>query len=321
MARNQEKAQSMLNRWQQIKRDMEKGDVQLRPWNTAECRSVPEAERWRKEVIKEVSRKVAEIQNASLGEHRIRELNDEINKLLREKVRWERQILDLGGPNYLARAKKDVQFEGQEAQGSRGYKYFGAAKDLPGVRELFEKPVSGPAKRTRYEMHRGVTPDYYGYRDDDDGVLEKFERRAEQRIRKKVIEEWKLAQQKKLEGSTEGALPADDGGELLPSSVPEITTAEEKAGYSSLVTVPSQTQVAGSLIEAKKRRLLHRLGITTGAPGGSRKDGRSGEGDSAEAEDVVDEDSESDSGSEEEQERDGAPGETGGAKKPGASGK
>ena len=28
--------------------------------------------------------------------------------------------------------------EGKEVPGNRGYKYFGAAKDLPGVRELFE---------------------------------------------------------------------------------------------------------------------------------------------------------------------------------------
>jgi len=33
-----------------------------------------------------VARGVSEIQNASLGEYRIRELNDQINKLLREKV-------------------------------------------------------------------------------------------------------------------------------------------------------------------------------------------------------------------------------------------
>ena len=36
----------------------------------------------------------------SLGEHKIRDLNDEINKLLRTKAHWERRILELGGPNY-----------------------------------------------------------------------------------------------------------------------------------------------------------------------------------------------------------------------------
>ena len=37
---------------------------------------------------------------AGLGEFKLRDLNDEINKLLREKGHWEDQILALGGPDY-----------------------------------------------------------------------------------------------------------------------------------------------------------------------------------------------------------------------------
>ena len=37
---------------------------------------------------------------AGLGEFKIRDLNDEINKLLREKHLWEEQIKVLGGPDY-----------------------------------------------------------------------------------------------------------------------------------------------------------------------------------------------------------------------------
>ncbi len=37
---------------------------------------------------------------AGLGEFRIRDLNDEINKLLREKRHWEARIKELGGPDY-----------------------------------------------------------------------------------------------------------------------------------------------------------------------------------------------------------------------------
>jgi len=37
---------------------------------------------------------------AGLGEFRIRDLNDEINKLLREKGHWEVRIRELGGPDY-----------------------------------------------------------------------------------------------------------------------------------------------------------------------------------------------------------------------------
>lgn len=32
-----------------------------------------------------------------------------------------------------------LDHEGKEVPGNRGYKYFGAAKELPGVKELFEQ--------------------------------------------------------------------------------------------------------------------------------------------------------------------------------------
>lgn len=37
--------------------------------------------------------------------NRIRDLNDEINKLIREKGHWEKRIVELGGPNYAATSK------------------------------------------------------------------------------------------------------------------------------------------------------------------------------------------------------------------------
>ena len=48
-------------------------------------------------------RQVGEIQNPGLGEFKIRDLNDQINKLIREKGHWEKRIVDLGGPNYFVR--------------------------------------------------------------------------------------------------------------------------------------------------------------------------------------------------------------------------
>ena len=35
-----------------------------------------------------------------MGEYKLRDLNDNINKLLREKGHWEDQIKKLGGPDY-----------------------------------------------------------------------------------------------------------------------------------------------------------------------------------------------------------------------------
>ena len=46
---------------------------------------------------------MSQIQNAGLDEFRIRNLNDEINTLLREKGHWEARIRELGGPDLPGR--------------------------------------------------------------------------------------------------------------------------------------------------------------------------------------------------------------------------
>jgi pre-mRNA-splicing factor ISY1 len=80
-----------------------------------------------------------------------------------------------------------------------GYKYFGAAKQLPGVKELFELPPEIRKKRNRYEMYKRIDMDYYGFRDDEDGVLENLERDAEKEMRAKAIEEWERIEAVKAE--------------------------------------------------------------------------------------------------------------------------
>lgn len=58
-----------------------------------------------------------------MGEFRIRDLNDDINKLLREKGHWEVRIRELGGPDYSRVGPKMLDQEGKEVPGNRGYKY------------------------------------------------------------------------------------------------------------------------------------------------------------------------------------------------------
>ena len=59
---------------------------------------------------------------------RIRDLNDEINKLIREKGHWEVRILELGGPDYARAAPKVQDSQGFEIQGATGkgsgYRWF-----------------------------------------------------------------------------------------------------------------------------------------------------------------------------------------------------
>jgi hypothetical protein len=92
-------------------------------------------------------------------ESKTRQLNDEINKLLREKRHWERRIVELGGANHSRAGDPQLLDEnGNELPGSRGYRYFGAARDLPGVRELFSKAPtnSSDVRRSRGDMNKFV---------------------------------------------------------------------------------------------------------------------------------------------------------------------
>jgi len=75
---------------------------------------------------------------------------------------------------------------------SAGYRYFGAAKQLPGVKELFEREAPKVVRKTRFQMHKAIDPDYYGFRDEEDGVLVKVEEEAEKNMRAEVRgHEWR----------------------------------------------------------------------------------------------------------------------------------
>lgn len=84
MARNQEKAQSMMNRYLKGKQDEQSGPKKLRPFLASEVSDLQEADKWHHQIVREISRKVSEIQNAGLGEHRCRPHNcTRVPRLLR----------------------------------------------------------------------------------------------------------------------------------------------------------------------------------------------------------------------------------------------
>lgn len=57
-----------------------------------------------------------------LTDYEVRDVNDEINRLLREKYHWENQIIALGGANYKHSTPKMKDAQGREIPGIRGYK-------------------------------------------------------------------------------------------------------------------------------------------------------------------------------------------------------
>ena len=162
MARNEEKARGEMNRWVAMK----EGRLGAKPRSRyvgrpSECVVLSEAEQSRRQVMRAMSAKIEEIQNAGLGEHVIKELNDEINQALRNKRRWEKRIIELGGPNYIRLAPKVFDADGRELPGDGGYKYFGAARNLPIVQRLFKKRKRGEARRTKGQIMKYIKPNYF----------------------------------------------------------------------------------------------------------------------------------------------------------------
>lgn len=258
MARNSEKAMTALARWRRQKEEEEGTNrkTERRPYLASECDNLQGCERWRQQIIREISKSVTGIQNAGLGEFRIRDLNDQINKLLREKKHWENRIRELGGRSYSSRGPKMLDREGKEVPGNRGYKYFGAARDLPGVRELFEEDAPPPPKKTRAELMKDVDAQYYGFRDDDDGLLVPLELEAEQAAIVAAIDEWK--------GKKTGEVEDEDDEEDLyrQPEVPkeeallEAMEAGKEGRFFARVPIPTQKDIEEALLRRKKQELL-----------------------------------------------------------------
>jgi pre-mRNA-splicing factor ISY1 len=238
----------MLNRFLSSKMDKEGGGrPSKRPYLASNCKDLNEADKWRSEILRDIGKKVMEIQNAGLGEHRLRDLNDEINKLIREKGHWERRVLELGGANYARSAPRVADGDDGSAPaggGGRGggYRYFGAAKQLPGVKELFDKPPPRTVRRTRQQMHQSIDAEYYGFRDEEDGVLVRVEGEAERLLLAQAQAKWQHEQQERAanQGGAPGAAHSGEAAEQFVAHVP----------------LPERAAIEEMVVAKKKRALI-----------------------------------------------------------------
>ncbi|GCC19306.1 hypothetical protein chiPu_0021032 [Chiloscyllium punctatum] len=162
-----------------------------------------------------------------------------------------------------------LDHEGKEVPGNRGYKYFGAAKDLP-VRELFQKEPPAPPRKTHAELMKAIDADYYGYRDEDDGVLLPREQELEKQVIMEAVQKWKADKEARLEygGDKEEEEEEvniyavkddesdDEGGEQLEGE-------ENQQNFIAHVPVPSQKEIEEALVRRKKMELLQKYASET----------------------------------------------------------
>jgi pre-mRNA-splicing factor ISY1 len=215
-----------------------------RPKMITEVDSVPLCEKWRGQVLREISRKMSRIQEPALSDFQIRDLNDEINKLMREKHMWEVQIRNLGGPNYMRSGARMYDEQGREIRGGaggKGYKYFGRARELPGVKELFEAAQTARVQnekplKDRTDFRRQVDAAYYGYSpNEEDEELLAYEAAKESEAAQHMAKNGK-------QGTPSGWVP-------LPGD------AGDGRGWD----LPSMQEVQEELIDRRRKRLLDQI--------------------------------------------------------------
>jgi len=179
---------------------------------------------------------------------------DKRTRRRRDKVsialKYIRRILTINlsnrsGPKFDASAK--------EAPGNKGYKYFGAAKDLPGVRGLFAHEPAQLPKKTRAELMRNVDADYYGYRDEDDGVILKEETKVqrEELLKLANADSELTAQsiQERINKVCKTDVNIDEDG---------MDYAGPKNFISHVPSIPTQQEIHDELMRRKKQELLEK---------------------------------------------------------------
>ena len=119
-------------------------------------------------------------------------------------------------------------------------RYFGRARELPGVKEMFEaamKPKGDKPLESRADLRKQVDAAYYGYNlDEEDGTLLEYELEKE----KEAFEN--------LMASQNGQPPK--GWEPLPGD----------AGDGQRWGLPTRDEVQEELVDRRRRRLLDKLG-------------------------------------------------------------
>jgi len=277
MARPAEKARAMMNKWVTMR---EAGNAPAsthgrRPNIAADCELLGDAEYYRDQILREVTKLIDQIQNPTLGEHTIRDVNDEINRKFREKHHWNTRILALshGKIDYTKQERAshieegDVQFIAATNNGKRygpTYRYYGAAKDLPGVKELLDKQHDkmknmSLKKRGPQEIYRHITQSYFGWRDEEDGVLLELEEDAFQHYTTTTTTTKETAKRQKttgMEDETESNNNINNNNNVV-----QVVNLDTLLSKDYLAGVPTQEEMQVVMFEEQKKALLVKLSM------------------------------------------------------------
>ncbi|KAG7820414.1 hypothetical protein KL928_001851 [Ogataea angusta] len=214
------------------------GVVGSRPRVTQDTDDVHEAEAFRTMCLQEISAKIEKINDPLLQNSQIRDLNDELNKLMRERRAWDHRVKELGGPDHLRTSAV--------ADGSvmvNNYRYFGRAKQLPEVERLLKSreqenaSASGNAKERFLRLNQtDLGPAYYGYEDENELDLRIPNVTAQETPEECALLEFERKRTQELR-----------------------TSGFEKSAVFDLPQLPTEQEYQDAVVALRKQQLLERL--------------------------------------------------------------
>ena len=275
MSRNKEKAQAGLNRFQALK-SKEAGVLEsnpnLRPKYVQSVKSLPQAEKWRSTIISEISTKLTRISDPATSDFVLRELNDSLNKLFKEKRAWEYHIKSLGGNDYI-NFGKDLSNTGvvgsyidESGKLVTGYRYFGRAKDLSDVKPLLQSSQQTKTTKPTKKLRDQLPNSYYGYFDElqyrdlfDENDIERINK-----ISHSLGEDELEVQTRNRDGDKLLEFENKRRIELMKELSKQPKTDAEFIIVDFAKVIPSQSQVSEWVLDQKKSALLEKLGMDNG---------------------------------------------------------
>lgn len=222
--------------------------------------SIPIAEQARRDLLKEINRKIARAQDPDAELPVIRTVNDEINNLIMQVRAWDERIRQLGGLSRRSQRRIE-QFEAASAAADEGggelvqingKYFFGRAKELPEVKEFLarraavdkEAAETRELKAQRLKMYERVNHEYYGILGDEEAAL----------IEEELKEFTAALQAEPSSKDWVTGLPV--AGRLNFVGPPTVEEALEVETF--LASVPKPAEVEAFLLERKKQELLQK---------------------------------------------------------------
>ena len=124
------------------------------------------------------------------------------------------------------------------------------------MRELFEKMEPESKKRKRGELFRLVNADYYGYKDDDDGLLQRYEKKQEIKAVAVAVQDWREKMRAKKKARREALGLEGSGDEADDEDAIRTGSSDLLKAH---VVLPSKEEIEAKILESRKQALMDRL--------------------------------------------------------------